>query len=143
MTTTHSTFTLFHDGRFWVGVLELDDGRWVHTARHVFGPEPTDPELLAFALDGYVGLAERADASVAVPADDRPARRPNPKRVAREAARQQAEPRPSTRAQEALAHTFEAAKRDRRADTRARRREQAEQRYRMARARARARHRGH
>ena len=48
-------FTLFFDGRFWVGVLELherrrgaeanDQGGTVRAARHVFGAEPSDVEL--------------------------------------------------------------------------------------------------
>ena len=45
-------FTLFFDGRFWVGVLELherrrgaeanDRGGTVRAVRHVFGAEPSD-----------------------------------------------------------------------------------------------------
>jgi hypothetical protein len=103
--STHSTFSIFHDGQFWVGVLELDDGTEVRSARYVFGPEPTDPELLVFAASDYLALAERADAAAPVPAG-RPRRRPNPKRVARDAARAQARPRASTRAQESLALTW-------------------------------------
>lgn len=63
-----STFTVFHDGQFWVGVLEsVDDVGMLRAARHVFGSEPTGPELLAFASHGFVRLAERRDAAVAVP----------------------------------------------------------------------------
>ena len=53
-------FTLYFDGRFWVGVLELherrrgaeanDQGGTVRAARHVFGAEPSDAELYDFLL---------------------------------------------------------------------------------------------
>ena len=57
------SFTVFHDGHYWVGVLALtcDDG--VRAARHIFGAKPTNAELLAFAGREFDELARRAHAA--------------------------------------------------------------------------------
>ena len=70
-------FTLFFDGRFWVGVLELherrrgaeanDQGGTVRAARHVFGAEPSDVELYDFLLTHGGALINRAAACPPVP----------------------------------------------------------------------------
>jgi hypothetical protein len=68
----NEVFTVYFDGQFWVGVLELhaDDG--VRAARHIFGPEPTNPELLQFASRGdFDRLARLAAKSPPVPAEQR------------------------------------------------------------------------
>ena len=106
-------FTLFFDGRFWVGVLELhecrrgaetnDQGGTVRAARHVFGAEPTDVELYDFLLTHGGALIDRAAACPPVPASrsagSSTARRPNPKRAARQTAKEATRSRPSTAAQ--------------------------------------------
>lgn len=33
-------FTLYHDGRFWVGVYEIHEEGLVRAACHIFGAEP-------------------------------------------------------------------------------------------------------
>ena len=137
-------FTILFDGRFWVGVLERHDGGRVRAARVVFGAEPSDVELHAWLLAHGSELLERAERAPGVRADRvGQARRINPKRALRLAAREAARPRTSTTAQQAVKAEREAratqaartASADRRAErevARARRRE-----------RARARRRGH
>ena len=71
-------FTLFFDGRFWVGVLEVherrrgaeanDQGGTVRAARHVFGAEPSDVELYDFLLTHGGALIDRAAACPPAPA---------------------------------------------------------------------------
>ena len=89
-------FTLYFDGRFWVGVLEhherhrggdvVGQGITVRAARHVFGGEPSDVELYDFLLARGDELIDRAAASPPVPASrsagSSSAPRPNPKRAA-------------------------------------------------------------
>ena len=105
--------TVFFDGRFWVGVLEHHELRHggdansraitVRAARHVFGAEPSDVELYDFLLTHGGILIDRAAASPPVPAprsvDSSSTPRPNPKRAARQAAKEAARARPSTAAQ--------------------------------------------
>ena len=139
-------FTVFFDGQYWVGVLEIVEDQQLRAASHVFGAEPTGPELYEFALHGFAALAARARASSAVPVDDaaRSTRRPgNPKRAARMLAKQRAAPPVSTAAQQALKETLSARAAERRAvDRRAREQDRQLQRV-TARREARDRHRGH
>jgi hypothetical protein len=139
---SHTTFTVFHDGRFWVGVLELDDGRTVRSARHVFGPEPGGPELLAFAERHAGALIARAEAASATPG--RPRRPPaeNPKRLARQAARDAARRGPSTQAQDALRREREESAARAAAARRDRQQGEAHDRWAQRRARAKTRKRG-
>lgn len=46
-TTTH----IYFDGSFWVALVERRAGTETFLARHVFGSEPSNPELLAFCLE--------------------------------------------------------------------------------------------
>jgi hypothetical protein len=142
-----TTFTVFFDDPFWVGVLEIADERGVRAARHVFGAEPGGQELYEFGLSrDYDRLVQRAQAAPPVESSAREpgaARPASPKRAARLAAREQAAIRPSTAAQAALKAAFEQSKTERRAVSRDDRDAAADRRRDLARAKARARHRGH
>lgn len=46
-----STLTVFHDGQFWVGVVEHIEGKKLGAARIVFGAEPSDEEVLRFVVE--------------------------------------------------------------------------------------------
>ena len=142
-------FTLYFDGRFWVGVLELREHRrgadsngqagTVRAARHVFGTEPSDVELYGFLLARGGELIDRAAESSPVPvsrsAGSSTARHPNPKRAARQAAKEAARAHPSTAARE---ETAARASRDRSR----RRRQKADEDWARRRERAKRRHRG-
>jgi hypothetical protein len=92
--------TVFFDGQFWIALYEREDEEGVAIARHIFGPEPSLPEVLElvagptwFALDF-------------VPCEATSERRTpeglNPKRAQREAAREIRSARTATRAQDAM-----------------------------------------
>ncbi len=136
-----STFTVYFDGQFWVGVLEISCDGEVRAARHVFGPEPSGPELYEFGLHGFADLLDVAAAAPPVAAGSAQ-RRPNPKRVARAVARARAEPAVSTAAQEAMRLAIEAGATARRTRSREERDRDDEERRQRKRARARDRHRG-
>ena len=149
-------FTLFFDGRFWVGVLELherrrgaeanDQGGAVRAARYVFGAEPSDAELYDFLLTHGGALIDRAAACPPVPAprsvDSSSTPRPNPKRAARQAAKEAARARPSTAAQAALATAREEASARGARNRSRRRRQEADKAWARRRERAKRRHRG-
>lgn len=99
-------FTVYFESPWWVGVLEFEDAEGLRAHRVVFGPEPSGPQLHTLINERWGWL--RALPSVAVA----PPRERSPKRVARERARQVRIPRPSSKAQEALAATRQAVKRD-------------------------------
>ncbi|TDP93726.1 YjdF family protein [Labedaea rhizosphaerae] len=139
-----ATFSVFHDGQFWVGVLELHDEDGVRAARHVFGPEPGNAELLEFCTgSGFLDLSRQAHAAPLVPEDQRPVRKLNPKRLAR-AARKALEDQPvGTAAQRALKESFVEHAAGAKAQRKQRREAAKERRRDMARAKAKAKHRGH
>ena len=133
-----STLTVYHDGRFWVGLAEHVEGGRYGVARIVFGAEPSDEEILHFVVDRWEKLSffggEPTEAS-------KPAK--NPKRRAREAAKALKRPAVSTKAQQALAAQREAMKR-KSAQVRSRRRaEEADARYEQRKLKRKQKHRGH
>lgn len=145
--TCHTTFTLFFNGQFWVGVLEHDDGGGVRAAQAVFGAEPSDAALYAWMLAHGSDLANRARRAPRIP-EERTGRarrgvRVSPKRAVRLAAKAAAQHRPSTAAQEAVAAEREARAAEASSCRRANRDAEARRRRALARQKAKARHRGH
>ena len=139
-------FTVFFDGRYWVGVLEIVEDQRLRAASHVFGAEPTGPELYEFALHRFAALAARARASSAVPIENAAGstRRPgNPKRAARMLAKERAAPPVSTAGQQAMKETVTARAADRRAAHRRAREQDRQQQHAADHRKARERHRGH
>ena len=149
-------FTLYFDGRFWVGVLEHHERHrggdmigqeiTVRAVRHVFGAEPSDVELYDFLLARSGELIDRAAACPPVPASrsagSSTARRPNPKRAARQTAKEATRSRPSTAAQASLAAAREETATRASRDRSRRRRQKADEDWARRRQRAKRRHRG-
>lgn len=143
-----SSFTVFFDGTFWIGVAEIGDpdGSF-RAARHVFGTEPSHAELLEFVRHQGNRLIDRALSSPPVapqPGQHRVEANPvNPKRAARKAAREQARPGTSTAAQAALATALEQSGAARKATRRDRLADEAERRREIKIRKRKAKHRGH
>ncbi|WP_280387398.1 YjdF family protein [Nocardia wallacei] len=137
-----STFSVYFDGQFWVGVLEITDDCGVRAARHVFGSEPSGAELEEFAVRHYGGLLDRALAAPPVPAGARPKTTVNPKRLARQAAREQASRPLTSAAQDALRAAHEQAGHLNRAAAKRRRAQAAEHRRHLTARKRKAKHRG-
>ncbi|MER6509226.1 DUF2992 family protein [Nonomuraea sp. NPDC001636] len=55
--------SVYLDGPFWVGVLEVAEGGRLRATRFTLGSEPTDPELHAFLMRHGVSLLEQAHAA--------------------------------------------------------------------------------
>lgn len=138
-----ATFTVYFDGQFWVGVLEEQSAGQLRAVRVVFGAEPSDAELYDWVQRNGRELFERLDEAAAVPAEASVARRGNPKRAQREAAREARMPEASTAAQRALKADQEIRGTVAATDASERREAEAERRRALKRARARAKHRGH
>jgi hypothetical protein len=133
-----ATFTVYFEGPFWVGVLEAEDEGVLVVARHVFGPEPSNAELLRFMLYRFADLRR----SKAAKGESRPSAHLNPKRAIREARRAQVRP-PSTKAQAALSAAHESDKVERTLSSREERRAQAERRFELREEKRKKRHEGH
>ncbi|WP_027092410.1 YjdF family protein [Cohnella thermotolerans] len=104
--------TVYFDGQFWVGVAEQSDGSKVKACRHLFGAEPQDGEVMAFVQHRLLPLLESVQTSAE---GDKPpqAKRVNPKRLARQVAREMDRTGVSSLAQEALKLELEARKKER------------------------------
>ncbi|KRC61585.1 hypothetical protein ASE14_12135 [Agromyces sp. Root81] len=140
---TESTFTVYFDGTFWVGVLDIVEHGTVRAAKVVFGSEPTPAELWEFTRTGGNRLIDDAAGAPAVRMEERSRTRSaaNPKRLARDAARQQRDLR-ATRSEAALAAAQEAFAKTRRMTRRERRDADAEHRRAALVAKRKAKHRG-
>ncbi len=133
------TFTVFFEDPFWVGVFEsFDDGR-LSAAKHTFGAEPRDAELLDFILERFYFL----DFSLPVSAEKRKTARPNPKRMQRQAAKAISETGIGTKAQQALKLQYEANKQEHKKRSREERDAEAERQFQLRQEKKKARHRGH
>ena len=135
------SLTVYFDGQFWIGLVEWECEEGIRYARHVFGAEPTDMEVLDFVRHGLDDALNGT--TVALSVDDKAPRISNPKRAAREAAKVLRQPPVSTKAQEALARQHELNKLVSHRRTRTEREEQAEHKRDVARHKAMERHRGH
>jgi len=99
--------TVFYDGQFWVGVLEEVIDEKLKAVRYVFGSEPYDWDVMNFVNQRMLSCISRAGKSIDVKIPVRPS---NPKKLAREAAREVQRVGISTFAQEAIKKEHEALK---------------------------------
>ena len=133
--------TVYYDGQFWVGFFERHDGATTWIARHVFGPEPSLPQI-AELVSGPAWSrltfqpTDVIDAAVPAPAA-------NPKRRQREAAREARASAPSTKSQDALKAAIEELKTESAAAGRERRAAAAEERWQQRVAKRKDKKRGH
>lgn len=138
-----AVFSVYFQGPFWVGVLESEDGGELCVARHVFGAEPSGPELLDFMLHRFADLQRHRLASSSGAGEVEAASRPlSPKRAVREARRSARRPA-STKAQAALAEARGAAKAGAKASCREARSESEELRFAERERRRKEKRRGH
>ncbi len=102
----HIQATIFFDKRYWVGTFERTDQEGYAVARHIFGGEPTDPEVYEFVLTHYQKLrfGEPKEFTLEI-------KRMNPKRVQREVRREMERvketTKPSTFAQDYMREELE------------------------------------
>jgi hypothetical protein len=135
----NATFTVYFEGPFWVGILESDDEESLIVARHVFGREPTNAELLHFMLYQYADMQRHkgktgngGSRGIHV----------NPKRAQREARREQTR-QVSTKAQSALSTAIESQKVEHAIISREERRALDEYRFELRSEKRKRRHAGH
>ena len=132
--------TVYHDGQFWVGIVEVVEDGKVRAGRHVFGVKPQDSEILEFVNRIILKLTESLSQDVFVIP---PARvKVNPKRLARQASRELRNKSISTAAQDAIKLEYESRKKERQMRSRQSQEEQKERRREIARLKAKEKHRG-
>jgi len=131
-------FTVLFEEPFWVGIAERTDEAGYAVARHVFGAEPTEPEVYQFVLRHGSALAFSAP----LPGETRP-REGNFKRQQREARQAMAQTAVSSKAHEAMRLELEAHKQAKLEISKADREAEKARRFQQAQERKKEKHRGH
>lgn len=100
------SLTIYHDGQFWVGIIEVVEDGKLRAFRYVFGAEPKDTEILDFI---YYRLLDIINQSVHSGLDvkRKSDKKINPKRLQRQVAKQINKVGISTKAQEAMKQEYE------------------------------------
>lgn len=133
-----TTFTVYFDGQFWVGIVERIEEGGFSAARVVFGAEPSDEEIFRFVLEKWDTLKFSPEIEAARGKESR-----NPKRRQREAAKAAAKAAPSTKAQQAIAEMREQGKAAARKRSAADKRESAARKRALRLQKHKEKHRGH
>jgi len=134
--------TIFFDKRFWVGTFERTDKEGYAAVRHIFGIEPSDPEVHEFVLNHYSELkfGEAKDIVVQV-------QRMNPKRMQREVRREMAKAKettsPSTLAQDYMREELEKKKKEKKLVSSAEKQARKEEQFFLKQEKRKEKHRGH
>lgn len=97
-------FTVFFENPFWVGIFEKRDVNGYSAAKVVFGPEPADPEILAFIAQKYPRQINYSKANIDYRAVTH---KVNPKRQQREASKLINQTGISSKAKETLKLEYE------------------------------------
>lgn len=134
--------TIFFDKRFWVGTFERTDKEGYAVARHIFGAEPSDPEVHEFVLNHYHELkfGEAKEINIQI-------QRMNPKRVQREVRREMARiketTKPSTLAQDYMREEIEKKKKEKKSISCAERQARKDEQFFLKQEKRKEKHRGH
>jgi hypothetical protein len=134
--------TIFFEKRFWVGTFERTDKEGYAVARHIFGAEPSDPEVYEFVLNHYHELkfGELREVSIQI-------HRMNPKRVQREVRREMERiketTRPSTLAQDYMREEIEKKKKEKKRMSSAAKQARQEEQFLIKQEKKKEKHRGH
>ncbi len=128
--------TVYFDDPFWAAICERQCAGRLEAAKVVFGAEPKDYEVYAYFLSNQPVF------SPAIPLEQKPYRRPNPKRARRLAQRQIAA-RIGTKAQQALQLQYQQNKLEQKARRRNQREEKKEQQFAIRTQKKKAKHRGY
>jgi len=126
MTTIQAT--IFFEKIYWVATFERTDKDGYAVARHIFGGEPSDPEIYDFVLNHYKELkfGEIKDINIQI-------QRMNPKRVQREVRREMEKfkisTKPSTLAQDYIREELEKKKKEKKSITSAEKQARKDQQF--------------
>lgn len=134
--------TVFYNGQFWVGLVERATEEGFFAALHVFGAEPSDEAIYRFVQKNLGDLLNRQ--TVAVTAEQKPEKRRNPKRLAREAAREvEKAGAVSSKSQAAIQAQYEANKKEKQIAGKAQKLAEQTRKYQIRHEKAKQKQRGH
>lgn len=103
--------TVYYDGQFWVGVIEIQESGSLKVYRYVFGTEPRDTEVLEFVNHQLPDVIEK-NKQVGIEDKKRLNIKVNPKRLQRQVAKEIKQKGISTKSQEAIKENLEQHKKE-------------------------------
>ena len=134
--------TIFFEKRFWVGTFERTDKEGYAIARHIFGAEPTDPEVYDFVLNHFqeLNFGQPKEFTLSI-------QRMNPKRAQREVRwemeRIKETSRPSTFAQDYMREELEKKKLEKKKYSSTQKQARKEEQFTLKQEKRKQKHRGH
>jgi hypothetical protein len=137
---TRTVTSIFFDGQFWVAEVERHCDCRVEVARHCFGPEPSNAELLDWVDHEFPRL--RFHVREEQPAQHK-TKRPNPKRMRRIAAAEMGKIGFSSKADETMKSALEEQKKSKRSERRARSEDEQDRQWALRQKKLKERRRGH
>lgn len=137
---SYCKLTICYESPFWIGLIETENDDGYRVARHVFGDEPTDPQIFEFIRDHWNDLCFTEELKIEKPEG----RKINHKRMQRLISKEiAANARRGTKAQQALAQQREADKLERRQQSKAQREAEKQERFAKRQEKRKQKHRGH
>ncbi|WP_080121203.1 YjdF family protein [Bacillus subtilis] len=133
--------TIYYDGQFWVGVVEVVDNGKLRAFRHLFGTEPRDSEVLEFVHNQLLNMMVQAEQE-GVRLQGRRQKKINPKRLQRQVSKELKNAGVASKAQEAIKLELEARKQKKKQIMKEQREHVKEQRYMLKKQKAKKKHRG-
>ncbi|MED4217797.1 YjdF family protein [Priestia megaterium] len=135
------SLTIYHDGQFWVGIIEVVEDGKLRAFRYVFGAEPKDTEILDFIYSKLLNIINQSVHS-GLDVKEKSDKKINPKRLQRQVAKQINKVGVSTKAQEALKQEYEEKKKSKKKRAKQYRKELKDQKYLIKKQKAKAKHKG-
>jgi hypothetical protein len=135
------SLTIYHDGQFWVGIIEVVEDGKLRAFRYVFGTEPKDTEILDFIYYKLLNIINQSVHS-GIDVEGKLDKKINPKRLQRQVAKQINKVGVSTKAQEAMKQEYEEKKKSKKKRAKQYREELKAQKYLMKKQKAKAKHKG-
>ncbi|MDM5189865.1 YjdF family protein [Bacillus sp. DX4.1] len=132
--------TVYHDGQYFVGMIEHEEKGKLYATQYMFGTEPSDEEILLFVNDTLLPYFNRfARCGVDIKEKKRPK---GIKRIIRQAAKEM-KTTCFTKAQEAISLSYEVHKQEKRAQSKEQREAEKQRKRLMKVQKAKQKHRGH
>lgn len=98
--------TIYYDGQFYIGLVEIKTGNTLKAYRHLFGKEPKDQDILEFVNHELLNLIENHEQKgVSIKKDSQ--KKINPKRLQRKVSKELKQAGVSSKAQEAIKKEYE------------------------------------
>ena len=135
------SLTIYHDGQFWVGIIEVVEDGKLRAFRYVFGTEPKDTEILDFIYYKLLNIINQSVHS-GIDVEGKSDKKINPKRLQRQVAKERNKVGVSTKAEEAIKQEYEEKKKSKKKRAKQYREELKDQKYLMKKQKAKAKHKG-